>query len=151
LRKKFVGWSRKTSTPQRLTAKAGKIYPQHGKYRISSKTAKHVKIGLSLCKLCFQSNQRDSLAALARKPHQYYLLLTQVYPRPQHGSSRGCSKRKAVETARAIYHKINPSFESACNMPLSAALVNVQELNIEEKKTKNEKRKVRRRLYKKSK
>jgi hypothetical protein len=36
-------------------------------------------------------------------------------------------------------------------MPLSAALVNIHELNIEEKKTKNEKRKVRRSLYKKSK
>ena len=36
-------------------------------------------------------------------------------------------------------------------MPLSAALVQVSELDIEEKRTKGEKRKIRRRLYKKSK
>ena len=36
-------------------------------------------------------------------------------------------------------------------MPLSAAMVNVRELNIEEKKSKNEKRKEHRCMYKKSK
>ena len=70
----------------------------------------------------------------------------------EHGSSsKGCSKRNAVEIARTIYHRLNPSFESACNMSLSDALVHVQELKIEGKKSKNEKRKERRHLYKRSK
>ena len=71
--------------------------------------------------------------------------------REQGNSSKGCSKRKAVETARAVYNRINPSFESVCKISLSAALTNVQELKIEEKKTKNEKRNEQRQLYKKSK
>ena len=65
--------------------------------------------------------------------------------------SKGCTKRQAVEAARTIYNRINPSFESTRNVPLSAALINVQELNVEEKKSKNEKREERRRMYKKSK
>ena len=79
-------------------------------------------------------------------------LLSVVYSStPVCGSlSKVCSKCSAVETVRAIYHRINPSFESTCNMSLSAALVQVSELDIEEK-TKGEKRKERRRLYKKSK
>ena len=45
---------------------------------------------------------------------------------PVRGSlSKVCSKHSAVETARAIYHRINPSFKSTCNMPLSAALVQI--------------------------
>ena len=67
-------------------------------------------------------------------------------------SSIGCSiKRNAVETARAVYNQINPSFQSVCKMPLSSALINVPELNIEEKKSKNEKRKEWRSIYRKSK
>ena len=42
-------------------------------------------------------------------------------------------KRKAVETARAVYNKINPSFENVCKMSLSSALINIREVNIEEK------------------
>jgi hypothetical protein len=56
-------------------------------------------------------------------------------------STQHCSTRQALaaESARAVYNRINPSFEGVWNMPLSAALVNVKELNIEEKKSKNEK------------
>jgi hypothetical protein len=66
-------------------------------------------------------------------------------------SSTKRSRRQAAESARSVYNRINPSFESVWDMSLSAALVNVRELNIEAKKSKNEKRKERRSLYKKSK
>jgi hypothetical protein len=59
-------------------------------------------------------------------------------------STQRSSSRQALaaESASAVYNRINPSF---------TALVNVKELNIEEKKSKNEKRKNRRSIYKKTK
>ena len=154
LRKKIAGWSRKIHERNQYTAtfntKSWKRLP----------AAEQVKHTFQNCQAC----QDHFVAVQALFPVQSIrfapLTRSDVAPllsvvdssTPVRGSlSKVCSKRSAVETARAIYHRINPSFESTCNMPLSAALVQVSELDIEEKKTKGEKRKERRRLYKKSK
>ena len=153
LRKKCVGWNRKIHERNQYTATF------NSKSWINLPATQQVQHKFQNCQAC----QDRFVAVQALFPVQPTRFISSTRSEassilsvidaciPQHGSSSGCSERKAVETARAIYHKSNPSFESVCNMPLSAALINIHELNIEEKKTKNEKRKVRRSLYKKSK
>ena len=153
LRKKFVGWKHKIHERNQYTAtfnsKSWKNLP-------ATQQVQHKFQNCQACQDRFVAVQAlfpvQSTRFISSTRSEASSILSVIDASiPQHGSSSGCSKRKAVETARAIYHKINPAFESVCNMPLSAALVNIHELNIEEKKTKNEKRKVRRSLYKKSK
>ena len=140
-----------TSIQRRSTLIAGTLYPWMSKESIPSKIVVPVKIVLWLFPV-----KTTRFLGNSRQKEQNVLSPTDVIDSciNEHVTRfpKGCSaKRKAVETARAVYNKINPSFESACKMPLSAALINVQELNIEKKKSKIEKRKERRNNYRKSK
>ena len=56
-------------------------------------------------------------------------------------------KQDAVLTARSLYNDINPKFQSTYNVSLSTALTKVQELKLEHRKSKTEKKKERRNCY----
>ena len=154
LRKKIAGWSRKIHERNQYTAtfnaKSWKRLP-------AAEQVKHMFQNCQACQDHFVAVQalfpvQSTRFAPFTRSDVATLLSVVDSSTPVRGSlSKVCSKGSAVETARAIHHRINTSFKSTCNIALCAALVQVSELDIEEKKTKGEKRKIRRRLYKKSK
>jgi hypothetical protein len=59
-------------------------------------------------------------------------------------TSKSCGKQQAVQTACEIYNKLNPSFESACKMALSATLIKVKNYNYNKRQQKMRREKQRR-------
>jgi hypothetical protein len=157
LRKKFSGWDRRKIHERNQYTATFNI--ENWKALSASQQGKHTFENCRPCQDRFAAIQAlfpVKSTRLIGSSHQKVLSSTDVIDSciNEHATRlpKGCStKRKAVEIARAVYNRINPSFESICKMPLSSALINVQELNIEEKKSKNEKRKERRNIYRKSK
>ena len=72
-------------------------------------------------KSCFQ----DNVFFAARKSVQ------EVLEQP---TLNRCTKHEAAKTVRELYDKINPKFQKTCNIPLAEALINVHELNLQQKK-----------------
>ncbi len=155
LRKKFAGWSRRIHERNQYTAtfnmKSWKNLP-------ATQKVQHVFRNCRACEGRFVAVQSlfpvKSTQFLGRtRPDCSFSIndAAEACINEQRMTEKSCSKRQAVETAHEICNKLNPSFESACKMPLSSALINVEELQLQQKTTKNEKRKQRRSLYKKSK
>lgn len=155
LRKKFAGWSRRIHERNQYTATFN--MNSWGNLPATQKV-QHTFQNCRACEDRFVAVQSlfpvKSTQFLGRtRPDCSFSInvAVEACTNEQGMTSKSCSKPQAVRTAREIYNKLNPSFESACKMPLSAALINVEELHLQQKTTKNEKRKQRRCLYKKSK
>ena len=61
------------------------------------------------------------------------------------------TQKEAARYAGAIYDKIDPIFQRTLNMPFNQALTKVKKLELQTKNSKNERRKERRDIYRKSK
>ncbi len=110
------------------------------------------------CKSC-QLKYSDTQALFPVKSHRYtgsmkennpHLANTTIkFQLPNKPCNTNTTLREANETAKSLYDQVNPIFEKATGHSLVNALTKVKDLNIEEKKSKAVKRKIRRTNYRK--